>query len=237
MLSVFLVTFFCSKFSVPAPVTLASLRHLLSERFPAVPCTTGEFEAPAAERVLTTGIRSVDEVVGGIPLSAVTELVCAPGSGSHLFLGELLRVTRTSRTRVALVDGNDSFDPCSFEADLLVHLLWVRCHGTAEALQAIDLLARDANLGLVVLDLCRATEVELRRTPATQWYRLQRAVESTDLALLVTTPRPAVPSAQLRLVLDEPHELAGFDRERQIMARQLALSVQRQRLNATAVAS
>jgi len=70
------------------------------------------------------------------------------------------------------------------------------------ALAATDLLTRDANLGLVVLDLRDLTERELRRTPASFWYRLQRAVEPADLALVVITPRATVPSAQLRFVLN-----------------------------------
>ena len=61
---------------------------------------------------------------------------------------------------------------------------------TTTALQAADLVARDANLGLVMLDLRRAPDADLRRIPGPQWYRLQRAVEPTDLALVVETPRP-----------------------------------------------
>jgi hypothetical protein len=150
-----------------------------------------------------------------------------------LLIGELLAATRNARARVALVDGSDAFDPSSFAADSLAHLVWVRCHGTAEALQAVDLLARDANLGLVILDLRRATDAELRRVPATQWYRLQRAVEPTDLALLVETPRPVVPSAQLRFTLDVSQPMAALESERHATALALVTSVQRQRLAAT----
>src|SRR4030095_13582674 len=91
--------------------------------------------------------------------------------------------------RVALIDSTDSFDPGSFPTDQSAHLLWVRCSSTTTALQAADLIARDANLGLVVLDLRRAPEADLRRIPGPQWYRLQRAVEPTDLALVIETPR------------------------------------------------
>src|SRR5512145_954298 len=126
--------------SVPAKLT--ALRHLLAERFPTVPRTTG--------RVLGTGIPAIDEATGGLPLGALTELVCAaPSCGGHLLFGQLLAATRATRTRVALIDSTDSFDPASFAEDLLPHLVWVRCAGTAMALSAADLLARDANLGLV----------------------------------------------------------------------------------------
>ena len=206
---------------------LAALRRQLAERFPTVPRTTG--------RLLPTGIASLDDATGGLPLSALTEIVCtAPSCGSHLLLGQLLTATRATRTRVALIDSTDSFDPSSFTEDLLAHLVWVRCASTSAALSATDLLARDANLGLVFLDLRRAPESDLRRTPATQWYRLQRAVEPSDLALVVATPRPSVPSAQLRLQLSNPHEATALDRERLILTTELTPVLQRQRVQAAA---
>ena len=211
-----------------APEKLAALRHLLAERFPTVPRTTG--------RVLPTGIPAVDDVTGGLPLSAITEVICAaPSCGGHLLIGQLLAATRATRTRVALIDSTDSFDPASFDADLLAHLVWVRCASTTAALNATDLLARDANLGLVMLDLRRATEADLRRTPSTQWYRLQRAVEPTDLALLVETPRASVPSAQVRFKLNISHGADTLARERAVLTAELDLSLQRQR-TATAAA-
>jgi hypothetical protein len=213
-----------------APEKLAELRQLLAERFPSPPRTAG--------RVFPTGLSALDEAAGGLPRGAVTELVCAaPSCGGHLLLGQLLAVTRAARQRVALIDGADSFDPASHAADLLAHLVWIRCAGTAAALQAADLLTRDANLGLVVLDLRRATENELRRTPATQWYRLQRAVEPADLALVVITPRATVPSAQVRFILNTPHPAAALEIERPALATALAPTLQRQRFNVhTAVA-
>ena len=177
----------------------------------------------------------------------MTELVCAaPSCGSHLLLQQLLATTRATRTRVALVDATDSFDPASFPVDLLAHLVWVRCtaatlsakaSATADALAATDLLTRDANLGLVVLDLRRADERELRRTPSTFWYRLQRAVEPADLALVVITPRATVPSAQLRFILNASHPATALALERPALSTALAPALQRQRLNIhTAVA-
>ena len=212
-----------------APKKLAELRHLLAERFPTVPRTIG--------RVLPTGIPTVDDVTGGLPLGAITEVICAsPSCGGHLLIGQLLAATRVTRTRIALIDGTDSFDPDSFDEDLLAHLVWVRCASTAAALSAADLLARDANLGLVVLDLRRSPEADLRRTPSTQWYRLQRAVEPTDLALVVETPRASVPSAQVRFKLGTSHGANALERERTTLIAELAPSLQRQRLQTTAAA-
>ena len=200
---------------------LAALRHLIAGRFPA--------STRAPGRTLSTGIPAIDEAAGGLPLGALTEIVCAaPSCGSLLFLEQILAATRATRTRVALVDSSDSFDPASFPTDLLAHLVWVRCTAAA-ALAATDLLARDANLGLVVLDLRRSAESELRRTPSTIWYRLQRAVEPADLALLVLTPRATVPSAQLRFSLGASHPVNAIETERPVLSVALRPELQRQR--------
>lgn len=207
--------------------SIADLRQDLAERFPTVARVTG--------RTLLTGIPAIDDTTGGLPLSALTEIVCAaPSCGGHLLLQQLLTVTRQDRRRVALIDSTDSFDPGSCPVDLLAHLLWVRCAGTTAALQAADLLARDANLGLVVLDLRRAPAADLRRIPGPQWYRLQRAVEPTDLALVVETPRASVPSAQVRFALTASHDFPLLEHERPALTAQLAPSLQRQRLQAAA---
>lgn len=209
--------------------SIAELRSDLAKRFPTAARTVG--------RTLRTGIPAVDDATGGLPLAALTELVCAaPSCGGHLFLHQLLAVTRRERQRVALIDSTDSFDPASAPPDLLAHLLWIRCGNTTQALAATDLLARDANFGLVVLDLRRAPESDLRRIPGPQWYRLQRAVEPTDLALIVETPRPSVPSAQLRFSLGTTHPFSALLRERPALIPDLTPTLQRQRLQ-TAYAS
>jgi hypothetical protein len=211
-----------------APTKLAALRQLLAERFPAA--------ARAPARTLRTAIPAIDEVTGGgLPLGAITEIVCAaPSCGSQLLLTQLLAVTRLTRTRVGLIDATDAFDPDSHPADLLAHLVWVRCPAnsstTALALQAADLLARDANLGLVLLDLRYAPTADLGRIPGPQWYRFQRAIESTDLALVVFTPRPSVPSAQLRLLLNVSHSVAALEVDRPLLTASLEPTLHRQRL-------
>lgn len=206
---------------------LAALRRLLAERFPA--------DSRPAGRALPSGIPALDDAAGGIPAGALTEIVCAaPSCGSQLVLASLLAAQREHRHRVALIDGADAFDPASHPPDLLTPLVWIRCRQTPTALAAADLLLRDANFALVILDLRAATAPELRRTPATTWYRLQHAAEQGDLPLVVITPRVAVPSARLRLVLDQPHRLAQLDTPRDFLRTTLPVTIQRQRLAATA---
>jgi hypothetical protein len=194
---------------------------LLAERFPSA--------ARVVPDALATGVAAVD-AAGGLPRPGLTELVAAtPSCGSQLFLGQLLQATRTESLRVALVDHGDAFDPASWPAPLLQHLVWVRARSAVEAFNAADLLARDANLGLVVLDLRHATRVELRRIPAPAWYRLQRALEPTRLAGLVLTPFPLVPSARLRLELGRTHPLAAQNQPRTELTTALAPEFLRQR--------
>lgn len=213
---------------VPSPA-LPALRQLLRERFPA--------SAHGRAAPLATGLPAIDEVTGGLPRPALTELVCAaPSCGSQLFIGQLLDVTRAAAQRVALVDAGDAFDPVSWPPGLLEHFIWVRVGSADQAMAAADLLVRDANLALVMLDLRHASPGKLRRIPASQWYRLQRALESTTLAALVISPMAMVPSAQLRLELARTHSLAAQGTARPALNLALAPVLRRQRSGDLAVA-
>jgi hypothetical protein len=201
---------------------LPALRQLLRERFP----------TPAHGRAgpLRTGVPGIDESLGGLPRPALTELVCAaPSCGSQLLIGQLLAVTRANAQRVALVDAGDAFDPASWPAWQLEHLVWIRARDVAEAMAAADLLARDANFAALVLDLRHAPLAQLRRIPSTTWYRLQRALEPTTLAAVVLTPFPLVPSAHLRLQLGHSPSLHSLARERPALALRIAPTLLRQR--------
>lgn len=206
---------------------LSSLRQLLAARFP-------QTERNAAH-VVATGLEAFDETTGGLPCGAVTEIVCAaPSCGGQLLIGELLRAQRAVRGRVALIDGADEFDPQSWPEDWLRQLVWVRCRDAATALRAADLVSRDANFHLVIVDVRGATAGELRQVPASFWYRLQRTAEPADLALVVLTARPLVPSAQVRWELTASHALPALHASRPALAAQLAPRIHRQRLIAAA---
>ena len=206
----------------PAPEKLASLRHLLAERFPVLPRQAG--------RVLASGIPSIDAARGGLPLGAVTEVVASrPSSGGHSVLAQLLQATRAQHQRVALVDATHCFDPGSLPPDHLAHLVWVRCQTCVQAVQATDLLARDANLHLVCLDLRDVSSADLRRINGTQWYRLQRAAEPADLALLVLTSSACVPSAETRFSLGHSHGFSDLESERPALTAELNAVLDRQR--------
>jgi hypothetical protein len=204
--------------------TLTALRELIARRN-ASPSSVGN-----AESSLPTGLPSIDQVLGGLPHAALTEIVCdSPSCGGHLLLSGLLATTRQARLRVALVDAANAFDPASYASTSLEHLIWVRPRTPEEALAATDLLARDANLAWVVLDLRGVPLIRLSRLPSLPWYRLQRAVESSGVAGLILSPLPLIPCSRVRLRLRHSHAFATLHEGQSTLATQLQAEVDRNR--------
>jgi hypothetical protein len=186
---------------------VVDLRKLVAERFPQ------SFTPPS--RRLATDLPLIDEAIGGgFPRSAITELSSPQVSaGSALLLYALLEKAQRDRSFLALVDGRDSFDPQPLGNRRLRHLLWVRCTKALDAVKAADLLLRDGNFPLVVLDLVLNPFPELRKIPASSWYRLQRLVETAPTAFLVLTRASIISSAQLKLSLDNGWTLADLEQD------------------------
>ena len=188
-----------------ASSAIIELRNLLAERFPQ-PLTPPNLR-------LATGVSAIDELLGGgLPKSAITELSSPHVSaGTALLLYALLQNAHQAGYFLALVDGRDSFDPQPLGNSRLRNLLWVRCTKALDALKAADLLLRDGNFPLVVLDLVLNVSAELRKIPQTSWYRLQRLVEAGPTAFLVLTRESIISSAQLKLSLDNAWTLADLE--------------------------
>ena len=181
---------------------IIELRELLAAKYPVCSQRTGG--------CLPTGVAQVDALLhGGLPLGGMTEVVCPSGTG--LLLAALIRATQQRRGLLALIDGGDAFDPAGIPKAALPRLLWVRTRTATQAVQAADLLLRDGNLNLVVLDLQATRAPEVRQIPSTSWYRLQRVVEPTTTAFVVLTPQPLVSGARPRVVLKTQFSLAAFD--------------------------
>jgi len=196
--------------AMATPAVIIDLRKALSERFPQRP-------APAAS-VLTTGLSFLDQTSGGgLPRSAITELITPRASGgSASLIHALLRSAQRDRHFVALIDGSDSFDPGSSDNSALRHLLWIRCRKAFDAVKAADLLLRDGNFPLVIVDLVLNTADELRKIPQTSWYRLQRLVEAVPTACLVINRQSLVSSAQLKIILENSWTLETLERQNAI---------------------
>ena len=181
---------------------IVQLRQFLAEKFPGV--RIGSEPAPVRDApVWTTGVRALDDVLaGGLPCAALTELCASEKSwGSALILRQLIRHAAATHQWLALIDGVDSFDPGAFDNATLEHLLWLRCQTAGEAIKATDLILRDGNLPIVILDLALNSARELRKIPSTTWYRFQRLVEEGTAAFLAITPTPMASSAKHRLFL------------------------------------
>jgi len=159
--------------------------------------------APAESETLGTGVDSLDGALDGGLRSGLLAEVAEPeaSGGGQVLLLHLLAGMRRAQRFVALVDGADGFDPQSAPEALLEHLLWVRCGSSLEAMKCADALLRDENLGMVLVDLRGCEERELRRVKSADWYRLQRLAERSSAYACVLTPRPMVPSAQVRVQL------------------------------------
>jgi hypothetical protein len=186
---------------------IVELRNLLAERFP-------QRRIPPQARI-ATGIPPLDDAVGGgLSKGAITELTSPNVSaGTALLIARLLETAHQERFFLALIDGRDSFDPQPLGNVRLRNLLWVRCRKTVEAIKAADLLLRDGNFPIVVLDLVLNAADELRKIPQTSWYRLQRLVEPAPTAFLVLTRRSIISSAQTKLVLENNWRLPDLQPE------------------------
>jgi hypothetical protein len=190
-----------------ASAEIVDLRKLLAERFPHPAVTT-------ATR-LFTGLPFLDQPTsGGLPQGALTELISPQtNAGSASLIQALIHGAYRNNYFVALIDGRDSFDPCSSDNDFLRCLLWIRCSKASEAIKAADLLLRDGNFPLVIVDLVLNSPDELRKIPQTNWYRLQRLVELVPTACVVLTRYEMVGSAQLTLVLENSWNLETLEKQ------------------------
>ena len=151
-----------------------------------------------------TGLAILDEQIGGIPRSALTQ-ICASSdisSGKRTLLVSLMaQVTRRGQF-CSLVDASDGFDPISAEAAgvNLSRLLWVRCGGKKrlrpleQAFKAADILVQNGGFSVIAVDLGAVDERQLKKVPLTTWFRFARVMERTPSALVFLMPYPAAQS-------------------------------------------
>jgi hypothetical protein len=203
---------------------IIELRQLLAERFPGLRTRAEELSA-VRHAVWATGLPQVDVLHGGLPKGALAEIVAERhGSGSVSLMTALIHRALKENKFVAVIDGQDSLDVTQLGEDLS-RLLWVRCHSIDEALKAADLLLRDGNLPLVLLDLATNPAVQLRKIPATTWYRFQRLIEQTSAICVVMSPRVMVAPAQVRVTLRSRFSLKALEREPEESLRELKMEV------------
>jgi hypothetical protein len=214
---------------------IVQLRQLLADRFPHLRSWT---DAPSAPTCWKTGVEHLDNLLhGGLAKGSITEIVgtrfgrderaASSASGSGLLLHALIQQAHATQQIVVLIDAADSFDPCAFVQETLSRLLWVRCKNAAEALKATDIILRDRNLPLVLLDLKMNPAAQLRKISGTTWYRLQRIVQQNGTAFVVFTPNPMISSAEVRIGLDSQFNISALSQTPEELIPQLKIELTR----------
>jgi len=188
----------------------------LRNRMPSALVLHDRLEAP----VIPTGVAAIDELTGGLPCAAITELCSNPvvTSGATSLLISLL-AKATQEHFCAVIDATDAFNPrwAHSAGAKLNRLLWVRCQEHQkkrldssrldQALCATDLLLK-ANCGfsLIVVDLEDISEKLLRQVTLDVWYRFRQSAEKLSTALVFSTPAPVTGTASsLLLRLESSH--------------------------------
>lgn len=179
--------------------------------------------APPREWV-TSGSPALDQLTGGLPRGALTEISAPASAGRTSWLLSCLEALTGAGESCAYLDAQDAFDVVGAEAAgvRLDHLLWLGGGGELERTwRAADLVLQAGGFGVVVLDLGDVTARELQRWPVSTWYRFRAAVARTPTVLLVLGPEGITQScAALRLAVarDGAHWI-GTGLQRRVLER------------------
>jgi hypothetical protein len=170
---------------------MEALRALVAEKFPQSP--------RRQEGRLPIGCKAFDQK-GGFLRGAVTE-VCGSIAGGVLLLAAVVNTAMRDGFFVGLIDAANSFEPSDWNDEHLSRILWVMCGAAGPAIKAADILLRDGNLPVVILDLQMLPMSQLQCIPASTWHRFQRVIEPTATVLTVMTPQPVVEGAAARMAI------------------------------------
>jgi hypothetical protein len=203
----------------PVAIAASAWPTLVFNRLSAMPKLAGVTPASRLEvrptpQMVSSGVREIDTLTGGLPRGCLTE-ICGPASSGRTSVLLAALASATQRQEVcALVDVSDAFNPHSAAAAGVnfERLLWVRCGSlqrsgspqrdkgieknktiekpVEQALRVTDLLLQSGGFGLVIIDLGDTPLKTARRIPLTSWFRFQRAVEHTATVLFVLSQVP-----------------------------------------------
>ncbi|MBV8377785.1 MAG: hypothetical protein JO279_12370 [Verrucomicrobia bacterium] len=204
---------------MPVSPQIIELRQILAERYPQ--------PRRARSSYIPTGWAPLDNLLGGgLPKGAITQLLVPNlSAGGAMVLHEIIETMQDLSQYVALIDSKDCFEPV---ADHPL-LLWIRCHNILQTLKATDLILRDGNLSLAILDFKENPSQELRKIPASTWYRFQRVLAENRSALLAITRYPIVSSAQITLSTTHRLRLEDLSTSRTELIKFLSLEIIRSR--------
>lgn len=159
--------------------------------------------AAGTEDAIPSGSQAVDQkLAGGYAPGRITEIVePLPSRGAQSMVHYALAQARRQLRYVALIDANNQFDPQSECTHNLECLLWVRISKMSEVIKACDILIRDGNFSLLMLDLRNTTTSRKHYIRANEWYRIQRVCEKSRIAFVAFTDKSTIPCAHSRLQL------------------------------------
>jgi len=152
---------------------------------------------------IPSGASVIDNALGGgYSPGHITEIVePAPSRGVQSLLHHAIRHARQQQRYVALIDAPNQFDPQSESSESLRSLLWIRAHKTNDVVKACDILIRDGNFPLLILDLRFPANSQHTLIRSNEWYRIQRVCEQSRVAFLSFTTQSTIPCAHARLQL------------------------------------
>ena len=156
---------------------------LVFERLAAIPRPVtvrpaSRLEVRSAPEMVSSGVRELDALTGGLPRGCLTEVCGSASSGRTSVLLALMAAATRRQEACALVDVNDAFDPVSATSAGVEfeRLLWVRCGVRQVAAEHYKNAAYDVSRGYGI-----------DRNPAPKWRKREHDVEQalrvTDLLL------------------------------------------------------
>jgi recombination protein RecA len=221
----------------PVAVAASAWPALVFQRLSTIPKLSGVAPASRMEvrptpQMVSSGVREIDALTGGLPRGCLTE-VCGPASSGRTSVLLAALAAATQREEVcALVDISDAFNPHTAAAAGVnfEKMLWVRCGGNKQrtgspqrhripekierpleqALRVTDLLLQSGGFGIVIIDLGDTPLKMARRIPLTSWFRFQRAVEHTSTVLFVISQVSCAQTCAALLLKVSGKKLAAF---------------------------
>ncbi|MEM9015566.1 MAG: hypothetical protein AAGC68_01035 [Verrucomicrobiota bacterium] len=151
----------------------------------------------------------------------VTEIVGERGGG--LVLTAMLAKARRERRYLALLDVGSGFDVESVPETDLEGLLWVGCRSPKEAVEALDIVTRDENFSLFLVDLRGCLPADWKGLRAAQWYRILGQLRQRDAAAVLFAREAVTTVAKRRLRTEIAWSCEDMERERSELWKTVAL--------------
>jgi hypothetical protein len=179
----------CAQTALGRPDSFAPKEEpaLVLKRLSAMPQFVGvtpasRLEIKPAQEMVSSGVREMDALTGGLPRGCLSE-ICGPASSGRTCVLLAALAAATQRQEVcALVDTTDAFAPGPAEAAGVdfQRLLWVRCGGTNSRPRTSDLSSQTVVDDLIGRSDAQGPRSEVRGPTS---VFVEQALRVTDLLL------------------------------------------------------